>query len=44
MNQLYVIGKMEDRFNSPNYFVETLDVKNVNVLRYLVGLSRKLEV
>lgn len=44
VNQLYVIGKMEDRFNSPNYFVETLDVKNVNALRYLVGLSRKLEV
>lgn len=44
VNQLYIIGKMEDKFNSPNYFVEMLDVENVNALRYLVGLSMKLEV
>lgn len=44
VNQLYVIGKTGEEYSSPNYFVETLDVENVDALRYLVGLSRKLEV
>lgn len=44
VNQLYIIGKPDEEYNSPNYFVETLDVENVDELRYLVGLSRKLEV
>jgi len=43
VNQLYIIGKAEDKFNSLNYFVETLDIENVKELKYLVGLSRKLE-
>lgn len=44
VNQLYIVGKTTDVFNSSNYIVETLDVENVNSLRYLVGLARKLEV
>lgn len=44
VNQLYIIGKTVETFDSTNYFIETLDVENVNALRYLIGLSRKLEV
>lgn len=43
VNQLYIVGKTTDVFNSSNYIVETLDVENINSLRYLVGLARKLE-
>lgn len=44
VSQLYIIGKTDEEYNSPHYFVETLDVENIDELRYLVGLSRKLEV
>ena len=38
VNQFYIVG------NSPCYFVETLDVENINSLKYLIGLVKKLEV
>lgn len=44
VNQLYIVGKIEETFESPNYFIEILDIENINDLRYLVGLSKKLEV
>jgi hypothetical protein len=44
VNQLYIIGRTDEEYNSSNYFVETLDVENIDALKYLVGLSRKLEV
>lgn len=42
VNQLYIVGKIEETFESPNYFIEILDIENINDLRYLVGLSKKI--
>lgn len=44
VNQFYIVGKARETFNSPCYFVETLDVENINSLKYLIGLVKKLEV
>jgi len=44
VNQFYIVGKAREAFNSPCYFVETLDVENINSLKYLIGLVKKLEV
>ncbi len=43
VNQLYIIGKTEIDFESDSYFVEYLDVSDISTLKYLVGLSLKLE-
>ncbi len=43
VNQLYIIGKTESDFKSESYFVEYLDVSDISTLKYLVGLSLKLE-
>ena len=43
VNQLYIIGTINKQLQSVNYFVEELDVSNINEIKYLVGLSRKLE-
>ena len=44
VNQLYVIGSIDSPLNSPNYYVEELDITDVGSLRYLVGLTKTLEV
>ena len=44
VNQLYIVGTINESLDSVNYFVEELDVPNVNTIRYLVGLSKTLEV
>ena len=44
VNQLYVIGSIDSPLNSPNYYVEELDITDVGSLRYLVGLTKILEV
>lgn len=44
VNQLYVIGGIDSPLNSPNYYVEELDITDVGSLRYLVGLTKTLEV
>lgn len=44
INQLYLIGKTDISLSSPNYYVDELDVTDVNTLRYLVGLTKTLEV
>lgn len=44
VNQLYVIGNIDTPLNSPNYYVEKLDITDVGSLRYLVGLTKTLEV
>lgn len=44
VNQLYIVGTICKSLDSANYFVEKLDVSNINIIRYLVGLSKTLEV
>lgn len=44
VNQLYIVGKLGDSLDSVNYMTEELDVLNINTLKYLVGLSKKMEV
>lgn len=44
VNQVYIVGTITEQLNSINYFIEELDVPDINTLRYLVGLSRTLEV
>ena len=44
VNQLYVIGGIDTPLDSPNYYVEELDITDVGSLRYLVGLTKTLEV
>ena len=44
VNQLYIVGTINESLDSVNYFVEKLDVPNINTIRYLVGLSKTLEV
>ena len=44
VNQLYVIGSIDTLLNSPNYYAEELDITDVGSLRYLVGLTKTLEV
>lgn len=43
VNQVYVIGDINIDLSSPNYFIEKLDVSDINTVRYLVGLSKVLE-
>ncbi|MDE6758747.1 MAG: hypothetical protein K2J89_05675 [Clostridia bacterium] len=50
VNQLYIIGnlcnisdELQRALHSHNYFVENLDIENVNELKYLVGLENILE-
>lgn len=42
-NQVYIIGDIDMDLSSPNYFIEELDVPDINAVRYLVGLSNALE-
>lgn len=44
VNQLYIVGMINEALDSVNYSVEKLDVPNINTLKYLVGLSKTLEV
>lgn len=44
VNQLYVIGTINESLNSVNYSIEELGVPNINTIKYLVGLSKTLEV
>ena len=44
VNQLYIIGSIDTSFDSPNYYIEQLDIADISSLRYLVGLTRTLEV
>ena len=44
VNQLYGVGTVSHSLDSKNYFVEWLTVSTTGELRYLVGLSRSLEV
>lgn len=43
-NQVYLIGDIDMDLSSPNYSIEELDVPDINTVRYLVGLSKVLEV
>lgn len=44
VNQLYIVGTINASLDSVNYFIEELDVPNINTIRYLVGLVSTLEV
>ena len=44
VNQLYFIGRYDGSLDSANYSAEELDIPDINTLRYLVGLTRTLEV
>ena len=44
VNQLYIVGTINESLASVNYFVEELDVLNIDTIRYLVGLSKTWEV
>lgn len=44
INQLYIVGMIHESLDSVNYIVEELDVPNINTIRYLVGLSKTLEL
>ncbi len=44
VNQLYIINKISKSLDSINYCVEELDISNINTIKYLVGLSKTLEV
>lgn len=44
VNQLYIIGGIDNSLDSSNYYVEELEVTDINSLRYLVGLTKTLEV
>ena len=44
VNQLYIVGTINESLASVNYSVEELDVLNIDTIRYLVGLSKTWEV
>lgn len=44
VNQLYIVGTVAEALLSANYVVEELGVRDINTFRYLVGLSKTLEV
>lgn len=44
VNQLYVLGKCEEPLTSVNYFTEELDMADINIVRYLISLTKALEV
>ena len=44
VNQLYIVGTINESLDSVNYFIEELDVPNINTIRYLLGLAKTLEV
>ncbi len=44
VNQLYIIGNVSVELESSNYYTEQIEIEELNVLRYLVNLDRKLEV
>lgn len=44
VNQLFIVGTIDISLESNNYFTELLAVSTTSELRYLVGVSRSLEV
>lgn len=44
VNQLYIVGNAMNALESVNYSVEVIDVEEINILRYLVGLDKVMEV
>ena len=44
INQLYIVGSIDSILDSQNYYTETLAVQTINELRYLISLTRTLEV
>ena len=44
VNQLYTVGTIDISLHSKNYITESLAVQTINELRYLVNLTRSLEV
>ncbi len=44
VNKLYIIGNITKKFESQNYNVECIDVDSINILKYLVGIDKVLEV
>jgi len=44
VNQLFLVGPIDISLESKNYYTEMLAVPTINELRYLVGLSKTLEV
>lgn len=44
VNNLYVIGNIEQPLNSQNYNVENIDIEDMNILKYLIGIDKTLEV
>ena len=43
VNQLYIVGNILEDFSSCNYIIENIDIEEVQVLKYLVGLEKTLE-
>lgn len=43
VNQLYIVGVIDNSLENSNYYVESLEVCSINELRYLVSLSKNLE-
>lgn len=44
VNQVYIVGKCDVPLQSVNYNIEELDITDINILRYLIALSKTLEV
>lgn len=44
VNQLYIVGSTLFALESMSYSVEMLDIEEINVLKYLVGLDKVVEV
>lgn len=44
VNQLYIVGSTLFALESTSYIVEMIDIEEINVLKYLVGLDKVVEV
>lgn len=44
VNQLYWIGHLPITLKSEQYITQLLDVEELNILKYLIGLEKTLEV
>lgn len=43
VNQLYIVGNILEDFSNCNYIIENIDIEEVQVLKYLVGIEKTLE-
>lgn len=44
VNQLYIVGNIYKELQSLNYITEYLNLDNIDILKYLIGLDKTLEV